>query len=72
MVWSCGEDERRIEVERRIDRGNACIWRGRVQSQVGSQERPGLEVVKNDMKGLGLANALDRHAWRRNIVGKIC
>ena len=30
-----------------------------------------LEVVKNDLKGLGLAsvNALDRHAWKRKIVG---
>ena len=33
-----------------------------------------LEVVKNDMKGLGLASAdfLDRHAWRRKTVRDTC
>ena len=39
-------------------------YEGGVQGHEGGQERPGVEVVKNDMKGLDLASsdALDRHA----------
>ena len=41
------------------------------------RERPRktwLEVVRNDMKELGLASvdALDHHAWKRKIVGDTC
>jgi hypothetical protein len=64
VVWSCG-----VERIKKIGRGNACVWRWRVQSQVGSQERPELEVVRNDMKGLGLARDLNHHAWMRKISG---
>ena len=46
-----------------------------MQGQEGGQERPDLKVVKNDMKGLGLAraDALGRHIWKRRIVGiRVC
>ena len=36
---------------------------------MGSQERPELEVVRNDMKRLGQASALNHHAWMRKIAG---
>ena len=41
----------------------------------GRPRKTWLEVVKNDMEGLGLASAADdlnHHAWRRKIVGDTC
>ena len=40
----------------------------------GRPRKTWLEVVTNDMKGVGLAggDALDHHAWRRKIVGDTC
>ena len=37
----------------------------------GRPRKTWLEVVRNDMKELGL-DALDRHAWKRMIVGDTC
>ena len=39
---------------------------------IGRPRKTWLEVVKNDMKGLGLASAdaLNHFAWRRTTVGR--
>ena len=68
MVWSCGE-------ERKKDLVRKCMYiKMDVARPRGRTRKTWLEMVKNDMKGLGSASvdALDHYAWRRKIVGDTC
>ena len=57
MVWSCGEERKRgLGEEMLVYEGGRCKANGR-------SSKTWLEVVKNDMKGLGLyVDAVERHA----------
>ena len=69
MVWSCGE-------ERKRGLSGKCMYVEEVEGARprGRPRKTWLELVKNDMKGLGVAraDALDCHAWSMKIVGDTC